>query len=152
MGRIAIGCRMLWVSRPANLWLEGGLCMSDESAETDDHSFEHMIAADTQLVAEDLHARVSAAQMPGEADEINCRTAFDLGKRFDTAFHAHNRSIVEDESVALPQHGCVRQVQQKTGAPLRGQHKTAAMPIVGAENHVVDGGRVPLACRLDFAR
>jgi hypothetical protein len=26
------------------------------------------------------------------------------------------------------------------------------MPIVGAENHVVDGGRVPLACRLDFAR
>jgi len=154
MGRIAFAYRVLWAVMPraADLRLEGGLCVSDESAEADDHSFEHMVAADTQLVAEDLHVRVPIAQMPGEADEIKCRMAFDLGKGFDRAFHAHDRSIVEDKSVAFPQHGCVRQVKQKTGAPLRGQHKAPAMPIVSAENHAIDGNRVPLACRLDFAR
>ena len=154
MGRIGFGYRVIWavMRRAADLRVEGGLCVSDEAAETDDHSFEHMIAADTQLVAEDLHVRVPIAQMPGEADEINCRMAFDLGKRFDRAVHAHNRSIVEDKSIAFPQHGCVRQVKQKTGAPLRGQHQASTMPIVSAENHPIGGGRMPLACRLDFAR
>ena len=154
MGRIAFAYRVLWAVMPraADLRLEGGLCVSDESAEADDHSFEHMVAADTQLVAEDLHVRVPIAQMPGEADEIKCRMAFDLGKGFDGAFHAHDRSIIEDKSVAFAQHGGVRQIKQKTGAPLRGQHKAPAMPIVSAENHAIDGNRVPLACRLDFAR
>jgi hypothetical protein len=138
--------------RPADLWLEGGLYVGHEPAETGYHLFKHMIAADTQLVAENLHVRVPIAQVPGQAEEIKCVSAFDLGERFNTAAHAHDRSIVEDETVAIPQYSRVRQIKQKAGSTLRGQHATPTMPIVGTENHAIDGGCVPLAHRLDFAR
>ena len=154
MGGIARASRTRWtvMSPPAALRLEGGLGVRHEPAKTDHHIFEHMIAADAQLAAEDLHVGVSIAEMPSQADKIERCRAFDLGQGFDTAAHAHHRSIVEDKAVAVAQHGCVRQVKQKAGAALRGQHEAPAMPIIGAENHAIDGGCVPLACRLDFAR
>jgi hypothetical protein len=154
MGRIAFGCRTPYSVMPgtADLRLEGGLDVGHEPAETNHHGLKHMIAADTQPIVEDLHIRVPIAQMPGQADEIKRTTAFDLGEQFDTTADAHDRSIVEHKTVAVPQVGRVRQIQQKTRAALSGQHQASAMPIVGVENHAVDGGCVPLARRPDFAR
>jgi hypothetical protein len=154
MGCIAVVCRTICtlMPRPAELRLEGGLYVGHEPAETDRHLFKHMIAADAQLVAENLQVRMAIAQVPGQAEEIKRVSALDLGERFKTAAHAHDRSIVEHETVAIPQHSRVRQIKQKAGAALRGQHETPTMPIVGAENHAIDSGRVPLTCRFNFAR
>jgi hypothetical protein len=138
--------------RPADLRLEGGLNMGDEPAETDSHLFKYMIAADAHLIAENLQARVAIAQVPGQAEEIKRVCTFDLGEPFKTAAHAHDRPILEHETVAVAQHSRVCQIKQKADATLRGQHKTPTMPIVGAENHAIDGRCVPLACRLDFPR
>jgi hypothetical protein len=154
MGRIAFGGRTPYTVMPgrADLRLEGGLNVGHEPAKTNHHILKHMIAADTQPIAEDLHIRVPIAQMPGQADEIKRMTAFDLGEPFDATADAHDRSIVEHETVAIPQVGRVRQIQQKARAALSGQHQAPAMPIVGAKNHAVNRGCVPLARRLDFAR
>jgi hypothetical protein len=154
MGRIAFGCRTPHsvMPGPAALRLEGGLDVGHEPAETNHHVLKDMIAADTQPSAEDLHIRVPIAQVPGQADEIKRMTAFDLGEQFDTTADAHNRSIVEHKTVAVSQVGRVRQIQQKTRAALGDQHQAPSMPIVGAENHAVDSGCVPLARWFDFAR
>jgi len=153
MGGIGFGCRTPYtvMPGPADLRLEGGLDVGHEPTETNHHVLKHMIAADAQPIAEDLHIRVPIAQMPGQANEIKRMTAFDLGEQFDTTADAHDRSIVEHKTVAVPQVGRVRQIQQKTRAALSGQHQAPAVPIIGAENHAVDGGCVPLARRLDFA-
>jgi hypothetical protein len=116
----------------ADVRFKGGLRVGHEPTETDHHIFKHMIAADTQLIIEDLHVRMPIPQMPGQAEEIKRIPALDLGEGFDTAAHAHNRSIIEDETVAVPQLGRVRQIEQKTGAALRSQHHAPAMPIAGA--------------------
>lgn len=135
-----------------DLRLEGGLNPPHAPAETLRHGFKHVVGADAQLVVKDLHLGVPIAQMPGQSDDIDRAAAFDLGKRFEATAHAHNRTVVQYETIAVVQHGCVQQIEQKPRAALCRQHHAAAMSVVGVENDAIDRHPVPLARRFDFTR
>ena len=143
--------RMLPVG--AGLRIERRFHGRDLRAEPAQHIFNHMVPANAQPIADNLHVDMAVADVPGEPRQLVTVRCGDFDQRFGPADDAHNAAIVEHEAVAVAQSGRLRQVKQKGRAPLAGQDNAAAVPVVRIELNVIDRtGAVPVARRLDAAR
>jgi hypothetical protein len=122
-------------------------------AEPAQHLFDHMVTADAQAIADDLHVDMAVADMPSEPCQLMCVGRRDFDQGLGPADNPHNGAVVEHEAVAIVQGRRLRQIEQKRGAALAGQDGPTAMAIVGIEHDLVDGiGAVPVAGGFDFAR
>ena len=106
-----------------------------------------MIAADAQLVADDLHVGVAVAEVPGEPGEVMRGGGGDLDQRLGAADHAHDAAVVEQETITVVQDGRVRQVEQERRAALARQRDATAVPLVEIEHNLVDGVWHRSSCR-----
>jgi hypothetical protein len=126
------------VSIGAGLGIEGCLHRDEACAEAAQHLLKHMVAADAQPLADDLHIGVAVAKMPGEPRKLVRARRRNLDQRFNLRDDSYDRAIVKDEPVALAQHGRTRQIEQKRGASLTRQHHAAAMPLFSIKHDAVD--------------
>ena len=108
-------------------------------AEPAQHVLDHMIAADAQPIADDLHVDVAVADVPGEPRQFVAVGGRDFDQRLRPADDPHNAAVVEHETIAVTQGGRLRQVEQKGRAPLAGQDDAAAMPLMRVEQDLIDG-------------
>ena len=97
------------------------------------HVLDHMVAADAQPVADDLHVEMPVADMPGEPRQLARIGRCDLDQRLRPAGDAHHPAIVEDEAVTVAQCRRLRQVEQELGAALAGEDDAAAMALLRIE-------------------
>ena len=119
-------------------------------AEPAQHILDHVIAANAQPIANDLHLDMPIADMPGEPRQFLAAGGGNFDQGLRPADDAHDAAVVEHESVAVAQSGRARQVEQKGRAALAGQDDPAAMPVVRIEQNLIDcTGAVPMAGRLD---
>jgi hypothetical protein len=122
-------------------------------AEATQHVLDHMIAANAQPIADDLHIDMPVADMPGEPRQFAAVSSRDFDQLLRPADDAHDAAVVEHETVAIAQSRSLRQVEQKGRAPLTGQNDAAAMPLVRVEQNLIDRtGAVPVARCLDCTR
>ena len=122
-------------------------------AEATQHVFDHMVAADAQPLARDLHVDVTIADMPGEARQIVGAGRGDFDERLRAADHTDDCPVVQHEAVAVAERGGLRKVEQKFGAVLAVQHHAAAMALMGIELNRVDGFcLIPMSGGFDVAR
>ena len=120
------------------------------SAQASQHLLKHVIAADADFVADDLHVGVAVAEMPGEPHGIEWAASCNFDQRFLFARHQHDRPVVEHEAVAVAQHQRLGKIEQEFGALFAPEHDAAALPVAGIEHDAVARrGCVPLAGRLD---
>jgi hypothetical protein len=126
---------------------------SQQSAEPPQHVLDHMIAANTQPVADDLHLDVPVADVPGEPRQRMAIGGGDFDQRLRAADDPHDATIVEYETVAVAQGDDLRQIEQKSRTALAGQNNPAALPLVRVKENLIDrAAAVPTARRLDGMR
>jgi hypothetical protein len=137
----------------ALLWIERRFHRRKPRAEATQHVLDHMIAANAQPIADDLHIDMPVADMPGEPRQFAAVSSRDFDQLLRPADDAHDAAVVEHETVAIAQSRSLRQVEQKGRAPLTGQNDAAAMPLVRVEQNLIDRtGAVPVARCLDCTR
>src|SRR5262249_52684759 len=85
----------------AGFRLERRLDRLELSAESRDHAFEHMIAADAELLPDDLHLGMAVAEMPGKANKIERGRSLDLDQRLRLSGNGHDGAVIEHEPVAF---------------------------------------------------
>ena len=102
-------------------------------AEATQHVLDHMVAANAQPIADDLHVDMPVADMPGEPRQLVTVGRGDFDQRLEPADDAHNTAVVEHKPVAVAQSGRLWQVEQKGRAALAFQDNAAAMPVVRIE-------------------
>lgn len=122
-------------------------------AEAAEHIFDHMVAADAEPVARDLHVDVTIADMPGKARQIVGVGRGDFDEWLRAADHTDDCAVVEHEAVAVAERGRLGEIEQKFGAVLAAQHHAAAMALMGIELNRVDGFcLIPMSGGFDVAR
>jgi hypothetical protein len=125
----------------------------EQRAEPPQHVLDHMIAANTQPVAHDLHLDVPVADVPGESRQRMAVGSDDFDQRLGTADDPHDAAIVEQKTVAVAQSDDLRQVEQKSRPVLAGQDDPAALPLMRIEQNLIDrAAAVPVARHLDCMR
>jgi hypothetical protein len=148
---VTMAVRMLRVG--ALLRIERRFHRRKPGAEPAQHVLDHMVAANAQPIADDLHVDMPVADVPGEPRQLVAVGSGNFGQRLRQADDAHNAAVVEHEAVAIMKGHRLLQVEQKGGAPLAGQNDSAATPLVSVEGNLIDcGGTVPVARRLDCTR
>jgi hypothetical protein len=126
---------------------------SEQRPEPPQHVLDHMIAANTQPVAHDLHLDVPVADVPGESRQRMAVGSDDFDQRLGTADDPHDAAIVEQKTVAVAQSDDLRQVEQKSRPVLAGQDDPAALPLMRIEQNLIDrAAAVPVARHLDCMR
>ena len=85
-------------------------------AEPAQHLLDHVIAADAQPLADDLHVDVAIADVPGEPRQVVGISRRNLDQRLRPADNPHDGAVVEHQPVAIAQSRCLRQVEKKLGA------------------------------------
>src|SRR5215831_12868200 len=142
---------MMMVPIGTLLRIERRLDRGDLRAKPAQHLLQHVIAADAQLVADDLHVGVAVADVPSEARQLMRAHGSDLNQQLRLPGNPHDRTVLEHEAIAILECRRVREIEQERGAALAGQRDTAAMALVGIEHDTVDGpGQVPGADSLDL--
>ena len=110
------------------------------------HGQQHMVAANAQPVADDLHVGVAVAEMPGQLHQRERCPRRDLDQRLGLPRHQHDPAIVEHDAVAIAQRYGLVKVQQEFCSAFTLQHNAAAMPVAGVEHDEVGrGGWTPEA-------
>ena len=116
------------------------------------HVFEHVIAADAQLVADDLHVGVAVAD---DARRAAARSSALVGARSrSVARRSPCTSTIAPSSSTRPSPSRsatgFSQIEQERRALLAGQHDAPAVAVVGVEHDTVDGraSRIPVPLRL----
>ena len=133
--------------RCARLRIERCIDYRAPAAQARNHLLQHVIAADAQPVADDLHIGVAVAEMPSQLHQRERRPRRDLGQRLGLPCHQHDPAIVEHDAVAVAQRDGLVQIQQKLGPMLALEHDAAAMPVACIEHDEIDGDHgVPEAC------
>jgi hypothetical protein len=100
-----------------------------------------MIAPDAQAIADDLDLGVSVAEMPGEARQGSGVFGRYVNQRFALADHAHHRTVLEHEAIAIAQQRRRRQVEEKSGTALARQRNAPAISLFRVEHDAIGGVR-----------
>lgn len=117
------------------------------------HIFDDMIAPDAQPLADDLDVDVTITDVPGKAREIVGVGGGNFHERFGPADDLDDRAVFEDEAVAVPQRGGLRQIEQKCRAALAMEHDAPAMALMRVEFDRIDGFcTIPMSGGFDLAR
>lgn len=136
----------------ARVGLERRLDMADLGAKSAHHIFQHMIAAHTQPVVENLRLHVAIADVIGDARQLARIAAAHFGQLFRGGHDFDQAPVFQNQRVAAAQHHGFGQIKQKLRTA-RGRHRhTAAMAPLVVENDCVGGGRLPGAPGADKIR
>ena len=122
----------------AGFWIERRLDRFDVAAETFDHVLNHMIGADTDPVAKELHRQMAIAEMPGDADQFAVVMSMDFQQRFRPGANPDNAALLQGQAIAITQPHRLGKIDQQFLARLRCQHDAAAMAAVEIDQHLVD--------------
>ena len=125
----------------AGLGLERRLDCGEMRAKAAQHLFQHAIPPDAQPLAQDLNIGVAVSDMPGEPRKLLRTSRRDLDQRLALAGNQDDGAVVEQEAVAVVQHGRVRKIEQDLCAPLAAQDHAATMALIRIEHHPVDDAR-----------
>src|SRR5436190_2653407 len=108
------------------------------------HLLEHMIAPDAEGFVGKLRIRVSVADVPGEAHEIDRRLRADLDQWLRLSRDHDNRSVLKHQSITVAQHHRLRKIKQQLLAPLGREHDAPPYPVSSIEHNAIDrAGPVP---------
>ncbi len=129
---------MLAVRIGALLGIERRLDRRKRGTQPAQHLLEHVVATDAQPVAHHLHVGVAVADVPGEPRQRVEAGRRDLHQRLRLALDLDDGAIVKHEAVAIPQRRRMREIQQKRGAALAGEHDPPTMTLIGVEHDAVD--------------
>ena len=102
-----------------------------------EHVGDHVVAPDQQAVGLDLARQVPVAEVPGEAREVVGVATPDLEQVFLGSPDLDLPPVLQRQTVAIGQHGRMRQIDQHGKAAVGGQH--GAPQVAGG---VVEGQRV----------
>ena len=101
------------------------------------HVRDHVVGADPDAVAQQLHGQVAVAQVPGDAHQLRRGVGVDFQQRFGLGDHADDAAIVQAQPVAVPQAYSLWQVEQEFVARLGGQYDAAAVAAVEIDEYGV---------------
>jgi hypothetical protein len=114
------------------------------------HGFQHVVAADAQMISNDLQVGMAVADMPGETKHVGGTPTFNFDQRLKRPSHFNNGAVIEHETIAITQPDRPLQVEHKCRAVLSGQHYAPALALISAKNNAINClAHVPKACRFD---
>jgi len=93
----------------ALLRIEWRVNRSEPRAEPAQHILDHMIAANAQPIADDLHVDMPVTDVPGKPRQFVAVGGGDFDQRLRPADDANNAAVVEHETIAVAQSGRLRQ-------------------------------------------
>ena len=121
----------------AALGIEGRHDGGHGGAEMGDHLLDHVVAADTQAIAEELGRQMTIAEMPGNAQEPVTAGGGDLGQRLQRRLDGDDAAILELEPVAVAQGHRLGEVENEFQPARPGHCHAAAVALVVVEQHPV---------------
>jgi hypothetical protein len=128
----------------ARFRIEGRLDRIDVPAETRDHVCDHMIGADTNTIAEQLHRQMSVAKMPGDADQFACTVRMDLQQWLGFRADPHHATVIDPQPVVVAQPHRLREIEQHLTAGFGWQQNAPTMPPIKVDHHTINFlGRIP---------
>jgi len=119
--------------------------VTDASAKTAHHVFDHVIAADEEPLGGDRRRQMAVADVPGDAGERGRIRGADLGERLRRRPHRDRSAILEDEAVAVTQEGRLRQIEQELDTAFTAKPDSPAMTKIMVKLHGIVG-HVPGRC------
>ena len=125
----------------APLRLERRLKRGQLRAETAQHVFQHMVAADAQPIADHLYVGMPIAEMPCQLQSLRFARCGDLDQRFRFGHNADNGPVIEHQPVTVPEHRRLRQIEQDPRSVRAIQHHAPTMALVGVEHDAIDNPR-----------
>ncbi len=116
------------------------------------HVLDHMVAADTKSLADNLRRQMTIAEMPGDTHEMMRIVAPDFDELLRCGNDFDQPPVFQHQRIAAAQRKSVLKIEQKLQASRSGHRHAAAMTIVVIEHDGVGGGLGPLVLRKDFRR
>jgi len=132
----------------AGLGVERGLDLGDPGAAVARHVFDDGVAANAQLLPDDLRRQMAIAEMVGEAHELAQVRAADFGQRLGLGEHFDQASVLQHQRIAAAQAGGLRQVEQEFEAADGSHRDAAAMARLCVEHDDIGGIAHPGPARL----
>ena len=132
----------------AGLGVERRLDLGDAGAALPGHVFDDVVAADAQLLPDDLHRQMAVAEMVGEAHQLALVLAGNLGQRLGRGQHFDEAAVLQHQRIAAAQTDGLRQVEQEFEAVDGLQRDAAAMARLGVEHDDIGGIAHPGPMRL----
>ena len=120
--------------------VEGGFDDVDVAAEVFDHFLDDVVAADADLVADELDREVAVAEVPGDADQLGVGMGVDFGQGFGAGADADDFAVIGLQAVAVAQAVGLGEVEQEVlpGGGL--QADAAAVAAVEIDEDFAGGG------------
>jgi hypothetical protein len=109
-------------------------------AETFDHVLDHMIGANADPVAEQLHRQMAIAQMPRDPHKFAIIVRVNFQQRLRPGADADYASPLQRQPIPIAQPHSLGEVDQHFPPSFRCQNDTAAMAAVEVDQHLI--GRV----------
>ncbi len=119
--------------------VEGGVDDVDVAAELFDHGFDDVIAADADLVSDQLDREVAVAEVPGDADEFGIGVGMDFGEGFGAGADADDGAGIELQAVAVAQAGGLGEIEEEVLAGFGFQEDAAAVAAIEIDQDFVGG-------------
>src|SRR5271166_185665 len=113
----------------AGFRVEGGLQSGDLAAEAGHHFSNHMIGADAQSLAGNLHRQMSVAEVPGNPQQICVSGSHNFGDRLGGGANVKITAAFELETVTVDQVMWSRQIEKIGLARSGDEPDAAAMPV-----------------------
>jgi hypothetical protein len=123
----------------AGFGVEGGVDDVYVAAELFDHGFDDVVAADADLVSDQLDREVAVAEVPGDADEFGIGVGVDFGEGFWTGADADDGAGIELQAVAVAQAGGLGEIEEEILAGFGFQEDAAAVAAIEIDQDFVGG-------------
>ena len=134
----------------ARLWIERGLNLVHVPAEAFHHVRDHMIGANTDPVAKELHRKMPVSQMPRDANKFGVLMRMDFQQRLRFRAHADD-AIFHGQPIAIAQPHRLRQIQQNFHPAYGVQDDPTPMTAIEIDQDLIGfPRRVPGAGRQDM--
>ena len=136
----------------ASFRIERRLDLDDARAQSLDHRFDDMIAADAQALGHDLRRQMPVAEMPGDPDQMMRILPPYLEQRLRRCHHLDQPVIVKHQGVAAAQRDGVFEVEQERQPARAGHRHPPAVTVVEIQHDGVGRRLRPAMLWLDLRR
>jgi hypothetical protein len=112
----------------------------DVPAQTFNHVLDHMIGANSDPVAKQLHRQMAIAQMPRDTHQLAIVMRVDFQQRFRPGSDADHAAALQRQPIPVAQPNRLGEINQHFAARFRCQNDTAAMAAIEVDQHLI--GRI----------
>ena len=124
----------------ASLGIERRFNRLDMPAQTFDHVLDHMVGANADPVAKQLHRQMTITQMPCDPHKFAIVMSVDFQQRFRPRAHPDHATTLQRQSISVAQPHRLGEVDQHFPPRFRCQNDTAAMAAIEIDQHLI--GRI----------